>query len=115
DGETTIEGLLFFYFQLTDLEAISLGTFFEGESDGDPFELTTTYTPDGRREAVFPMTFGTMWTSEYTQNIDFGGFELVSEGVDTYEVDGWGTLVAPGFEGGVPALRVRVTSELTTL
>lgn len=114
DGETSIEGILYFYFALTNEAASTLGTLFQGESGGDQIEFTTTYTPDGRREAVFPMTFGTTWTSVYTQTVDFGGFEFAAEGMDTYEVDGWGTLIAPGVEGGVPVLRVKVTSKLTT-
>jgi hypothetical protein len=106
--ETTVEGTVYTYLQLTDDEAFDLGGYFEGESDGTPVSFTLTREPNGDRIAAFPYTFGTSWTSDFTES-SFGT-TTVSK---TYEVEGWGTLIAPGV-AGVPVLRVKVTEERTT-
>lgn len=105
---TTVEGSVYTYLRLSDEEAFDLGGYFEGESDGMPISFTLTREPNGDRVAVFPYTFGTSWTSDFTES-SFGT-ATVSK---AYEVDGWGILIAPGV-AGVPVLRVKITEERTT-
>lgn len=114
EDDQTVEGTIHFYHLVTEDEAYELGSFFLGETDGMNLALLVTNEPAGRLDAVFPYAFGSMWSSMFTQTINFDGFEFSSEVDETAEVDGWGTLVVPGIEGGVPALRVKVTTEITT-
>src|SRR5690606_24861414 len=103
----------YFYSRVTDTETANLGAYVEGEQDGMPFTLTIRNLPDGAVDSVFPLTSGTTWSGSYTQEVDFDGTTLTSTVEDEYEVDGWGTMAGPGFDG-VPVLRVRHTQEITT-
>lgn len=109
---TTAEGTIYFYNRVTEEAAYELGSFFLGEADGKNVAVAILNTPDGRQDAAFPYTFGSMWSSAFTQVIDFSGFEITSDVSETSEVDGWGRLVAPGL--AVSVLRVKVTTEITT-
>lgn len=114
EGGVTAEGLIYFYHLVTDEAAYELGSFFLGESGGMNIALAILNTPSGQLDATFPTSFGSMWSSDFTQVINFDGFEIESEVSETSEVDGWGTLLVPGIEAGVPALRVKVTTTITT-
>ena len=114
EGGVTAEGLIYFYHLVTDEASYELGSFFLGESDGMNISLAILNTPSGHLDATFPYTFGSMWSSTYTQVLNFDGFEFESDVSETAEVDGWGTLLIPGVETGVPVLRVKVTTAITT-
>lgn len=104
-----MEGVFYGYERLTDEAAYNLGGYFEGTVDGDPFEFSLTNTPDAEQHYVFPLTFGTTWTSEFTQG---GLFESQVE--QDYEVDGWGTMIVPDIAAPIPVLRVKITETITT-
>jgi hypothetical protein len=114
EGGVTAEGTIYFYHLVTDEAAYELGSFFLGESGGMNIALAILNTPSGRLDATFPTSFGSTWSSAFTQVINFDGFEIESNVSEMAEVDGWGTLLVPGIEGGVPALRVKVTTAITT-
>ena len=114
EGGVTAEGTIYFYHLVTDESAIELGSFFLGVADGMNVSLAILNTPSGRLDATFPFTSGSMWSSAYTQVINFSGFEIESDVSETAEVDGWGALVVPGVEGSIPVLRVKVTTSITT-
>lgn len=114
EGGVTAEGEIYFYHLVTDEAAYELGSFFLGESDGMNIALAILNTPSGRLDATFPFSAGSMWSSDYTQVINFDGFEIESDVSETAEVDGWGTLLIPGVETGIPVLRVKVTTTITT-
>jgi hypothetical protein len=105
---TVVEGTVYTYLRLTDEAAFDLGGFFDGESEGQPFTFSVAREPDGDRIADFDYTLGSSWNSAFTE-VGFGSTPVTKQ----YEVDGWGTLVAPGI-AGVPVLRVKVTEERTT-
>lgn len=114
EGGVTAEGEIYFYHLVTDESAVELGSFFLGESDGMNIALAILNMPSGRLDATFPLSSGSMWSSDYTQVINFDGFEIESDVSETAEVDGWGTLLVPGVETGIPVLRVKVTTTITT-
>ncbi|MEP0546003.1 MAG: T9SS type A sorting domain-containing protein [Rhodothermales bacterium] len=114
EGGVTAEGTIYFYHLVTEEASVELGSFFLGESGGMNIALAILNTPDGQLDATFPTAFGSMWSSDFTQVINFDGFEIESDVSETAEVDGWGTLLVPGIEAGVPALRVKVTTTITT-
>ena len=112
--EEPVEVTMHLYTVVTDEQLLDLGGHMEGEVDGMPFEMTLTRSPDGDRTAAFPYTMGDSWTSSFSETAAFQGFEIMSDVAATYTVDGWGTFMGPGVEGGVPALRVRVEESRST-
>jgi len=114
EDDLTVEGMIYFYHLVMDEAAYELGSFFLGDTGDQTIALLVTNTPDGQLDATFPYTVGSMWSSLFTQTIDFDGFEIASEVEEMSEVDGWGTLLIPDVEGGVPALRVKVTTVINT-
>lgn len=114
EEDLTAEGTIYFYHLVTDEEAYELGSFFLGEADDQTIALLIRNTPDGQLDAEFPYTFGSTWSSMFTQILDFDVFEFTTEVEETSEVDGWGTLLLPDVEGGIPALRVKVTTTTNT-
>lgn len=110
---STVDGEIYVYERVTDDAAYNLGGYFEGTVDGEPFQFTNTNEPGGEQHYTFPLTFGSTWTSAFTQVTDLGGFELTSDVEQEYEVDGWGTMVIPDVETPIPVLRVKVTDTRT--
>jgi hypothetical protein len=111
----TLTGDVYTYLRVTSDDARSLGFHMEGEmewegEEPEAFVTTSRNTPDGAVTAVFPLTYGTSWTTTYEQESDFFGFLISSNVSATNVVDGWGTLIGPGMTTGVPALRVKVTT-----
>lgn len=108
EGES-FSGKLWAYTLLTDEAMFDLGNIIE--SDGEVLTQLKSL-PAGELTAQFPLAFGDSWTSEVEEVINFGGvIEISTENTYTYTVDGWGVLRTPGFEAGIPALRMRREGE----
>jgi hypothetical protein len=72
--------------------------------DGTPEVLAFKYVP-ALLATKFPLTFGTAWNQVVTLQSPFYSQQVTN----TYEVDGWGTLVTPA--GSAPCLRLRHVDE----
>lgn len=112
DGQVA-EGTIYDYIRETADAAYNMGGYFEGEFDGSPAQFTTTRTPDGDPEFIFPMTAGSMWSATYTETTVFGGSTFDTEITKEYEVDGWGTMLVPTVETPIEVLRVKSTETRT--
>lgn len=109
EDSVVVEGTIYLYMRLTDALQLDLGAHMAGEVEGEQQEFTLVRRPGGDTTAVFPYSYGDAWSSTYSESI----FGFSSEYESAYSVDGWGTLVGPGAESGVPVLRVRVATSST--
>lgn len=103
DGET-IEGTVYGYYRLDGDGLHNLGLLVYSTAGGETVGLGFAYTPSGLLTAPPSYTFGSTWESDYVEEF-FGAVNKRS----TFEVDGWGVVVAPGLAAPVPALRVKQT------
>ncbi len=106
DGQV-IEGTVYGYYRLDATGLHNLGIWIVSMADGQTFESSFRLTPGGALTAPPTYTAGSVWESTYTQEFDLFGITTNLRG--TYEVDGWGSVVAPGLAAPVPVLRVKVT------
>lgn len=104
------EGVITSYVEVASDASYNLGGYFYGTRNGADTEFTTTHTPDGDKDFVFPMTMGTTWSSEFTQRTVLGASSFDSDIERTYEVDGWGKMLFPGVAEPIDVLRVKVTT-----
>lgn len=106
DDGNVVEGTLHGYYRLDGDGLHNLGLVLTSEIDGERFVLAFARTPSGSLDAIPSYTFGSTWESTFLESFDL--FGDTNRRV-TYEVDGWGTVVAPGGVSA-PALRVKVTN-----
>ena len=106
DGQVG-EGTIYDYLRVTPDASYNMGGYFEGTLNGGPAQFTTTRTPDGDPEFIFPMTIGSMWSQDYTETTIFGGSSFETDISKEYEVDGWGTMLVPTLEDPIEVLRVK--------
>lgn len=108
DGDTS-EGAIYGYYRLAGDGLHLLGALITGEFGGEVVVgLGTVYQPEGALEAPPTYTYGSTWSSSYTEFVNgAGGLDIDA----SYEVDGWGEIRVPGVASAIPALRVKITRE----
>ena len=98
----------FFFGSLSDGYFRSYGSITLGDidEDGTVDTLTTTFSPAAMENPI-PLNYEDMWEDSTTTVFSFGGFEIppTVADVNSYVVDGWGTLITPA--GSFQALRLR--------
>lgn len=104
DGNT-IEGTVHGYYRIDSDGLHNLGIVITSTLQGESFAFAFARLPGGSLDAPSSYTFGSTWESTFVESGDFLGDTNKRL---TYEVDGWGTLVAPGGVSA-PALRLKVT------
>ncbi len=107
------EGIIYDYVLETANTNYNLGGIFEGTFNGGPIEFSTTRTPNGDPEFVFPMMMGSMWSGAFTETTMLGGSTFSTDITMEYEVDGWGSMLVPDIEEPVEVLRVKITETRT--
>ena len=106
EGGDTSEGAIYGYYRLADGGLYLLGALITFEYEGEVvIGLGTVYQSDGALEAPPTYTYGTTWSSTYTEFVNGSGAADVDA---TYEADGWGVVRVPGIAGDLSALRVKI-------
>lgn len=103
------------YLNLQDTELLQYGfaARFDADEDGEIDDVAVTFNPPDV-DLIFPLTMGSEWTTETTQNftLDGGGTFPGGTVTTTTEVVGWGTLVTP--DGSVPVLQMEEDVAIST-
>ena len=103
------------FYRFEDDVLTSLGSSLSEDVDGDGTADEGLFTQvPGLTVVALPVTFGSMWTSDYETwaSVEGLGSLRFSSSKDTTEVNGWGTLITP--MGNFQALRFDSRSQITS-